>query len=235
MSTTFHLFRLQEIDSQLDKVQRRLDEIRKILEDDAELRRVEARVEGVKASYDESQKIMHKAEGVVKQQRLKIEQREAMLYGGSVKNPKEVQDLQNKAESLKRYLLKLEDDQLEAMLAYDEEKESLQKAEAELDALKAELVQRNSRLGGEQSGLKKEKEGLLKDRAVALPVLDDEDLELYNKLRKGKRGVAVASLNDGGCSACGATLTLATQQKARSASDIIYCPSCQRILYGKGI
>jgi predicted nucleic acid-binding Zn-ribbon protein len=233
MSTTFHLFRLQEIDSQIDKAQRRLDEIRKILDDDAELRRVEAHVEEAKSLHDESQKILHKAEGAVKQQRLKIEQTEAMLYGGSVKNPKEVQDLQNKVESLKRYLSKLEDDQLEAMLAYDEEKEILQKAETELGALKAEFVQRNSRLAGEQSGLNEEKERLLKERAVALPALEEERLELYNKLRKSKRGIAIASVNDGGCSACGSTLTLATQQKARSATGIIYCPSCQRILYGK--
>ena len=233
MSTTLHLFRLQEIDSQIDKVQRRLDEIQKTLDDNAELRRVEAHFKDCKASHDISEKALRKAEGAVKQQRLKIEQTESMLYSGNVKNPKEVQDLQNKSDALKRYLSKLEDDQLEAMLAHDEEQESLQSAQTALDELRAQLIQQNSRLAGEQNGLNKEKKGLLKDRVVALPALEDEGLEFYNKLRKNKRGIAVALVNDGGCSACGATITLAIQQKARSATDITYCPSCQRILYGK--
>ncbi len=233
MSTTLHLFRLQEIDSRIDMAQRRLDEIQKILNNNAELKRVEAYFENCKASHGISEKVLHKAEGAVKQQRLKIEQTESMLYSGNVKNPKEVQDLQNKSNALKRYLSKLEDIQLEAMLAHDEENETLQSAQTALNKLKAQLIQQNSRLAGEESGLNKEKEGLLKDRAVALPALEDERLKLYNKLRKSKRGIAVALVNDGGCSACGATVTLATQQKARSATGITYCPSCQRILYGK--
>ncbi len=233
MSTTLHLFRLQEIDSRIDKAQRRLDEIQKILGDNTELRRVEAHFEDCKASHGISEKALRKTEGAVKKQRLKIEQTESMLYSGNVKKPKEVQDLQNKSNALKRYLSKLEDDQLEAMLAHDEEEETLQSAQTALDKLKAQLIQKNSRLAGEKSGLNEEKEGFLKERAVALPALEDEHLELYNKLRKNKRGVAVALVNDGGCSACGATVTLATQQKARSAIGIAYCPSCQRILYGK--
>ncbi|MBT3322817.1 MAG: hypothetical protein HN392_11090 [Anaerolineae bacterium] len=233
MSTTFHLFRLQEIDSQIDKAQRRLDEIQKILDDNRELKRAKAYFKKCETEHDISQKILRKTEDEVKKQRIKIEQTEAMLYSGNIKNPKEVQDLQNKSQSLKRYLSKLEDDQLEAMVAHDEEKEILQNSQTDLDKLKAKLIQENSRLAGEKSGLNKEKEGLQKDRAVALPAVDVERLELYNKLRKQKRGVAVTVINDGGCSSCGSTLTLDIQQKARSATNATYCPSCQRILYGK--
>ena len=232
MSTTFYLFRLQEIDSKIDKIQHRLDEIQKKLDDNRELKRAKAHLEGCEAEHEKTQKILSEAEGVVKKQRIKIEQTSAILYSGNVKNPKEVQDLQNKLESLKRYLSKLEDDQLEAMLAHDEQKEILQSAQSDLDKLKAQLIQQNSQLAGEQSGLNKKKERLLKERAVALPALEAERLELYNRLRKSKRGIAIASVKDGGCSACGATLTLATQQKAHSAANLVYCPSCQRILYG---
>jgi uncharacterized protein len=232
MSTTFHLYRLQEVDSQIDKAQRRLDEIKKILDDNQELKRVKAYFEGCEAEQAKTEKILRKAEDEVKKQRVKIEQTESMLYSGNVKNPKEVQDLQKKSESLKRYLLTLEDVQLEAMLANDEQSEILQSAQKDLDALKARLIQEHSQLAGEQSGLEKEKARILQEREVALPAVQADHLELYNKLRKSKRGVAVAAIIDGGCSACGATLTPALQQKVRSVAQMAYCSSCQRILYG---
>lgn len=232
MSTTFHLYRLQQIDSQIDKAQKRLDQIQRILDDNTELKRARAYFESCEAAHEKTEKLLRKAEDEVKKQRIKIEQTEAILYGGSVKNPKEVQDLQNKFKSLKRYLLTLEDIQLEAMLANDEEAEILRGAQTKLDTTKAQLIQQNSQLAGEQSALNKEKERFLKEREIALPALQPDHLELYNKLRKAKRGVAIASISDGGCSACGATLTLSQQQNARSAALVAYCPSCKRILYG---
>ncbi|MGZ9220523.1 MAG: C4-type zinc ribbon domain-containing protein [Anaerolineales bacterium] len=38
-------------------------------------------------------------------------------------------------------------------------------------------------------------------------------------------------MSDGSCAACGTTLTPSQQQIARSTSQLIYCPSCGRILY----
>ena len=232
MSTTFHLFRLQEIDSEIDRAQRRLDEIQKILDDNQELKRVKAYFEECAAELGKTEKTLGKAEDEVKKQRVKIEQTESMLYSGNVKNPKEVQDLQKKSESLKRYLLTLEDVQLEAMIANDEKFEILQSAQKDLDALKAKLIQEHSQLAGEKSGLEKEKARMLEEREAALPAVQADHLELYNKLRKSKRGVAIAAISDGGCSACGATLTPALQQKVRSVAQMAYCSSCQRILYG---
>lgn len=233
MSSIFQLYRLQQIDSQIDKAQRRLDEIRAILDDDAELRRAQGRLTEAEDALSLAEKTLQSAESEVRDQRLKIEQTEAILYGGSVKNPKEIQDLQKKSESLKRYLATLEDTQLEAMLEKDERVDIAKEAQAVLDALQAKLAQSHSRLRGEQSQLNDELDRLEKERKVALPEIDDDELKLYSQLRKRKRGVAVAAISDGYCAACGATLTPGLQQKARSTAKIVYCPSCQRILYGK--
>lgn len=233
MNTTFHLYRLQQIDSQVDKAQKRLDEIQKILDDNTELKRAKAYLEKCQVAHQGTEKELRKAERDVQDRHIKIEQTEAMLYGGSVKNPKEVQDLQNKNESLKRYLTKLQDVQLEAMLVHEEETETLQSAQSALDKLKAELIQQNSQLAGEQSVLNKDKERLLTEREVALPSVSPDQRQLYDNLRKTKRGVAIASIKDGGCSACGATLTKSQQQATRSNAAIVYCPSCKRILYGR--
>ncbi|NQU31064.1 MAG: hypothetical protein HQ525_10395 [Anaerolineae bacterium] len=231
MNTTFHLYRLQQIDSQVDKAQKRLDEIQKILDDNTELKHAKAYLDKCQVAHHETENELQKAEGDVQDRHIKIEQSEAMLYGGSVKNPKEVQDLQNKTESLKRYLTKLQDIQLEAMLAHEENTEILQSAQSALDKLKGEIIQQNSQLAGEQSVLNKNKERLLTEREVALPAVQPDQRQLYEGLRKTKRGIAIASIKEGSCSACGAALTKSQQQTTRSNATIAYCPSCKRILY----
>ena len=229
MSATLHLYRLQQVDSQIDKVQNRLDEIQRIIEDSRELKLAKALVEKNETVQQRTAKVLKKAENDVQAQHIKIEQTEAMLYGGTVKNPKEVQDLQNKAESLKRHLSTLQDVQLEAMLVHEETNEALQHAEKALKELRAKLIQQNSELGGEQTVLNKDMDRLLKERDAALPDISADALAIYAKLRKQKNGFAVASVMDNGCSACGGTLTSAQQQKARTS--LSYCPTCKRIVY----
>ena len=229
MSATFHLYRLQQVDSQIDRVNKRLDEIQRIIEDNRELKLAKIKVEKALAAEQETAKTLKKAENEVKAQHVQIEQTEATLYSGTVKNPKDIQDLQNKAESLKRHLNTLQDNQLEAMLAHEETAEELDMAESALKKLRAELVQQHSELGGEQTVLEKDKERFLKEKDIALTDVPADALKTYTTLRKQKGGVAVAAVSDNGCAACGSVLTTAQQQKARSS--LSYCPTCKRIVY----
>lgn len=229
MSATLHLYRLQQVDSQIDKVQKRLDEIQRIIEDNRELKRAKVLVKKSQLAQQKTAKSLKKAEDHVKSQHIQIEQTEAMLYGGTVKNPKEIQDLQNKSESLKRHLNTLQDSQIEAMLVHEETDELLQNAEKAFKELRAKLTQQNSELGGEQTVLNKDMERLAKERDAAQPDIPAEMLGIYTKLRKQKNGFAVASVVDNGCSACGSMLTSAQQQKARTS--LSYCPTCKRIIY----
>ena len=120
MSQSFKLFRLQQIDSELDKIYSRLNEIEAKLADDLQIRLAQEKVEDAHQEQNDAALQLRRAEVDVQSQRSKIEQSEATLYSGKVKNPKELQDLQNEAEALKRYLTILEDRQLEAMLVLDD-------------------------------------------------------------------------------------------------------------------
>jgi predicted nucleic acid-binding Zn-ribbon protein len=61
------------------------------------------------SSLNLAQNTLKHAEAEVGRQKVKIEQSESNLYSGNVKNPKELQDLQNEIAALKRYLITLED------------------------------------------------------------------------------------------------------------------------------
>jgi predicted nucleic acid-binding Zn-ribbon protein len=231
MSASLGLYRLQVVDSRMDQIRTRLDEIRRILENDEELARVKKRINETETAHKSTLQALKLAETEVSKQKAKIEQTEASLYSGSVKNPKELQDLQNESASLKRYRETLEDRQLEAMLDEEAAEEEVQAALREQEKIKARLADQYKSLTTEQAELEKELQKLESERQAALGPLDDKLLKSYNELRQERRGLAVAEVSEGACAACGTTLTPAQAQSARSATQIYNCPTCGRILF----
>ena len=231
MSASLGLYRLQLLDSRMDEVRARLEEIRHTLENDQEVLRAKKRVTEADSNLKLAQHALQQAEAEVNKQKVKIEQSEANLYSGNVKNPKELQDLQNEIAALKRHLITLEDRQLDAMLDVETREQANQAALDDLGQVMSRLTEQNHTLTSEQSHLDKEFERLETERQAALSPLDAGLLTIYENLRQQKRGLAIASISDGACAACGATLTPAQLQSARSTSQAYNCPTCGRILY----
>lgn len=231
MSAALGLYRLQLLDSRMDEIRARLDEIRHTLENDTELRNGKEKVTKAESAHQLTQKALKQAEEEVNKQKVKIEQSEATLYSGTVKNPKELQDLQDEAASLKRHLATLEDRQLEAMVDDEAADMETQAAFQKLENVRARLESQNVTLTAEQANLNNELERLESERQAALSPLDTNLLTVYEQLRQQKRGLAVAAVSDRACAACGTTLTPSQNQSARSAAQIYNCPTCGRILF----
>jgi len=231
MSAALGLYRLQLVDSRMDEIRARLEEIRQTLEDDQEMRQAKKQVSETEAILKLAQQSLAQTETEVGKQKIKIEQSEANLYSGNVKNPKELQDLQNEVAALKRHLGTLEDRQLEAMLEEETAEQANQAALGRQERVRARLADQNNTLTVEQSELNKVLERLDAERGAALSPLDPNQLAIYNQLRQQKRGVAIAAVNEGACAACGKTLTPAQMQSARSTAQIYNCPTCGRILF----
>lgn len=230
MSAALGLYRLQQVDSQIDHARTRLGEILKTLENDSEMKAALNRVEKSSADHQRFLHELHNAEADVQAQKIKIEQNESSLYSGNVKNPKELQDLQQEVASLKKYLVTLEERQLEAMINAEAGDSELESARAALEVVQARLKNEHSKLIDEQSELSNQLESLVDEREAALAPIDNSMLQTYEALRKQKKGVAVSAINDGICSTCGTTVTAASQQAARS-NKLVNCSTCGRILF----
>ena len=137
MSQLSTLYRLQQIDSQLDQANNRLQEIQVALNEDAALKQAQQNHAAAEARLNDERQKLRRAEENVQEQKIKIELNESTLYGGKVHNPKELQDLQKEVAALKKYLGVLEDRQLEAMLVVEEAESDYNKAAAEILALQA--------------------------------------------------------------------------------------------------
>jgi len=231
MSAALGLYRLQQVDSQIDQIQARLKAIREILENDVELQKATREFTTADKNYFEAQSALRQSEAAVEKQRIKIEQTEASLYGGHVHNPKELQDLQKDVISLKRYLETLEERELEAMLAAENSEKESQLAKAHLENVRSNLSDQNRDLTQESESLHKNLERLSTERQAVIKDLAQQKMSVYDQLRQQRRGIAVTIISDAACAACGTTLTPSQQQNARSTSQLFHCPSCGRILY----
>jgi predicted nucleic acid-binding Zn-ribbon protein len=232
MSRSQNLYHLQQIDSKIDQARERLEQIEVLLSGNANLQKATALAKKAQKQLEAAQKVQKQAETKVKDQRIKIEQTEAILYGGSIRNPKELQDLQSEVAALKRFLEILEERQLETMLATDEAHDKNQEALKILKKYQAQAEKQQANLIQERSQLKNENGDLLLLRKSTDSTIDPEDLATYEHIRKQHGGVAVAKVKDQACGACGSTLSAALNQAARSPSQVVLCDSCGRILYG---
>ncbi len=231
MSASLGIHRLQQVDRQIDHARAHLDNIRQTLENDTELRQALKELESAQLSHRHADHALKNAEAEVQAQKIKIEQAESNLYGGKVQNPKELQDLQKDILSLKKHFALLEERELESMIQTESAEINLQDAKTKIELMQARLGSEHKKLIEEQSALTSKLAELTEERAATLAPIENNMIQIYENLRQQKKGVAVAEVNDSACNACGASITTALQQNARSQKQLAHCPSCGRILY----
>jgi len=171
MNQTLSLYRLQQIDLQIDRLQARLHTIQELLDDGAELRQLNEKVEAVEARYQTAEQLLKQAEGDVQSQHIKIEQTQSSLYGAKSHSPKELQDLQNDIASLKRHLVVLEDRQIEAMMVSETAEADLQVARAQLLVGQGGQAEKGKGLHIEQSSLNNDLDRFFVERNAVARVI----------------------------------------------------------------
>lgn len=231
MSRISNIYRLQEIDLEIESSQKRIEEIDHILGQDEAVLQAQAILTQRDGELTEARSTNLSADHAVASQREKIDQTEKALYSGSVTNPKELQDLQMEAESLRRHLATLEDRYLEAMVKLESAEEAQLEATETLDVIQQRKARQQSDLTNEKETLIDNLARLDEERQAAVVDVTTEDSALYNELRQRLAGKALALLQDGVCSACGVELARSRQQEVSSGSEVVRCSQCSRILY----
>ncbi len=227
----FQLHQLQDIDTGRDRLQTEIRTLEARLADRRVIENAEQAVAAAKVALERARQALRAAEAEAESVRQKIRRTEQALYGGRVRNPKELQDLQREAEALKRLLTKKEDAELEAMLAVEEAEGAFRAAEARLSALQQERLQQEARWNGELATCRQRLATLDGRRQHLTASLPAEALATYERLRQSRGGLAVATVTEGACDACGAPLTPDLLRAARSPDTLAFCRTCKRILY----
>lgn len=231
MSRVSNLFRLQNVDQELDRCHKKLAEISDALADSAAEGSARLKLEEAAAARQAAQLAAKEDELAAASQRTKLNETERSLYGGSVRNPKELQDLQHEAESLQRHLATLEDKLLEMMVELEDREREYQIAADDLSRAEAAATSGRSDLKREQAEVEGRCARLESEREVALAGVAPKDLALYTEMRESMGGRVVAVLHDGACGACGLALAASALQSVRNSAELFRCTQCGRILY----
>lgn len=120
----------------------------------------------------------------------------------------------------------------EGLLPLKARRTELQEEAASLRAQHRELRPEISRLETEDeariAALRAQGEDMRAGREQILSGLEPRLVHTYETLRRGKKGVAVAVIRGGACSACNMQLPVGIRQRAGKA--VLKCPSCGRFL-----
>lgn len=157
---------------------------------------------------------------------------DARLYGGTVTNPGELQDLQKEIDALSRRISVLEDDEIEIM-------EQVEPVEAHLVELQATAHERRGALESAELRLTAAEAEVLSDidaeaaqREASAAAIPADLLAEYTSLRGGRGGIGVARFTGSQCGAC--HLTLSAMEAARlrklAPGEVGHCDECGRIL-----
>lgn len=231
MTNVADLYALQEIDSALDACRASLADAESRLGETEELIQGRERVTQLRQALEELEKQQREQEWKIDDLREKIEPLEKKLYGGTIRNPKELEGLQQDVESLKRRQRALEDRDLEIMVAVEEAQRESSEAQQVLAEVQAGWEKEQEELRRQQEELGSEIAALEERRAGQSQLIDSSTLSLYENLRMTRQGRAVAKVERGACQGCRISLPMNIVHRARGGTEIVQCSSCERILY----
>jgi predicted nucleic acid-binding Zn-ribbon protein len=230
-NTSFHLFQLQKIDQSTAQLEKRLSIIQKKLLDTSFIVASEKELQTANDSLAQTQTQYLELENSISKKKIKLAQSDSSLYGGLVKNPKELQDLQFEISSLKKNILALEDLQLEKLVDLESKELITQDLQSHFKQLLDQHSIEEAQFESEVNQIKIELNRLNNERNATESQIPSIHLLSYSSLKNHKNGIAVGVIEDGCCLSCGNMLTPAECQTAKSPNKIITCPSCGRILY----
>lgn len=227
------LLQLQELDQSIDRLSARLEG----LESQVDIRearertgKVEARLGELRLVIDDVAREQSHLENDLDSMERKIEAERKRMYDGSVVNPKELQSIEAEIQNLTHRRSDKEDRLLEAMERREELDTRLGSLEGEMRESAARLAEIEQSSGRELGEVRQAVAQRASERDVLAAQIDPDLLELYEDLRRQKKGVGVASLANGVCQGCHQKLSPMYLDRLKRSQDIWRCEYCRRIL-----
>jgi len=225
------LLDLQDIDLQIDRLleqRQSLPELAAYKASHEELQRVQTQRDAEAAELRQLELELDKAEGELEILEAKLTEHETRLFAGGMSG-RETEHMRLEVQSLKGQREAMEEKVLGMLERIDPIRAALAATDAEIARIEGAKSELETSIKGQwkiiDAGLARKEER----KADALTPIDPELLDLYEKLRQIKEGVAVAAYDHGVCGGCHMTLSPAEQEEA-FAADLPRCVHCRRIL-----
>lgn len=231
MNRAKQLYELQELDLELDAKRQTLAQVAAGIGESGALIDARKAVAQTEECVKELAQQVKSVEADVQDMRSKTKVAVDKLYGGTVKNPKELVSLKEQVESYNKKIAGLEDKTLSLM--------------TEMDALEKEVAAKRQQLAAIEEGWAKDQQSLLKQKDELIAMIADIEprrneavsriekpaVDLYENLRRKRQGRGVAKVEQGMCQGCRIILPMNKLQQVRTGHNLVQCGSCEKILY----
>ena len=221
---------LQEIEQERTAIRSSLAELKERQGESPALRAARSAAESAAQRLRLGQKTQKEQEYEFETISKKLSASQNTLYGGTVKNPKELRGIEEEVKHLTSRSNQLQEDILESLIEVEEAGEALVVAEASLREIEGGW-------GADQQAIEQE----MQAQAERLATLDAQrsalqsrlprtDIELYLDMRRRKGPAPIALVSGGNCEGCGVKLSVLQRHQVQSGDELIFCSSCGRLL-----
>ncbi len=231
MNKAKQLYELQEVDLDIAHKTESLAQVKNTLGKDDDLVAARSALDTAKKHLSDLEHQQKTSEWELSELGSKISVVEKKLYGGSVKNPRELTPFQQDMEILKAQRAEREDKLLALMMDVDSLQQDVGLKKGDFEKIEREWRENQQKLSNQQAELETELAQLKQKRDMLASQIDSASLDLYEEMRRAKQGQAVAKVVQGRCQGCRISLSVSDQQKARMAQELAQCSNCGRILY----
>jgi len=224
------LFRLQSVDSEVDKI--------KILRGELplEVQDLEDEVEGLETRIGKLNEEVNELDKAVKTKQNEIVESQALIkkYEDQQNNVRNNREYDSLSKEIEYQTLEIElcDKKIKEFSSMkDDKKEVIDESKKNLEELKGDLENKSSELDSIIEDTRKEEETLVKESEKISDSIEERLLSAYRRIRQNARnGLAVVPVQRDACGGCFNQIPPQRQLDIKSRKKIIVCEYCGRIL-----
>lgn len=234
MSTTqiaAALYQLQQLDFELERISNEQQTVATSLQGNAALQQLRDEQKTAQQQLQSALQTQRDAEWTLEDLGRRLKAQQQRLYSGVVKNPKELNALEQEILHLRLQHDKQEELTLEAMDVAETKQEKIQRIDTELRQAEEAWTSQSAALLARRDQLEaRHKETLAKREQVAGRI-EAGLLTRYDNIRRTRQGRAISRVEQGLCQWCRVILTPSELQHVRTSAELQTCSNCGRILY----
>jgi len=222
--------RLQDLDNRVAELTKEISALPKhTAEIEKKLESHERKLEADRAALTANQKDRKRFEGEIQVQQQKISKLKDQML--EAKTNDQYRAFQHEIEFCEKEIRHSEDGILELMSASEPLERNVKTAESALKQEKAQVEREKQQARERTAADQRELDELKSERRRIAAELTPNVLAAYERVRKSRRGIAVAEAIDGRCSQCHMALRLQFFQDLKRGEQVMQCESCSRILF----
>lgn len=229
------LYELQRQDSALSRLQKDYAAVDKGIAEKEKFEKAKAAHEIVNDTLHKTTADLHDTELEQKSVETKRADFEKKLYSGSVRNPKELQAMQDEVTMLAKMRGTLD----EKILLLMDQIEVLKVSESETRAIKDTAMsayrEKHEAYKLKSDRLVVEAKKMVNKRKKTAALIDQPLLKKYEILKSTKQGVGIAALEDANaCGGCKTAIPSNLLRQIKESENVQFCMNCGRIVCDLG-